>query len=148
MVPVDVVFTRGAHHRRGCVYTKRAKTPGKGPLWLSFFEVIPPCRHCFNAAEFTVWLHALMSYHRNCRPRMPYAVTRDKRSRRRLGRPRSLSSADLQRVLSLYRGGLGTRAIAGEMRKAGVDVSRPTVQRALAKRGVYAHKIQRVAKPR
>jgi len=40
--------------------------------------------------------------------------------------------------LSLSKAGLGSRSITRELQKAGVDVSRPTIQRALAKRGVYA----------
>jgi Fe2+ or Zn2+ uptake regulation protein len=55
-----------------------------------------------------------------------------------IGRPRSLSETDLARVLSLSKAGLGSRSITRELQKAGVDVSRPTIQRALAKRGVYA----------
>jgi transposase len=57
-----------------------------------------------------------------------------------IGRPRSLSREDLERVLSLSKAGLGTRSITQELQKAGVDVSRPTVQRALAKKGVYANR--------
>ena len=57
---------------------------------------------------------------------------------RRVGRPRSLSREELERVLSLSKAGLGSRSITRELQKAGVDVSRPTIQRALAKRGVYA----------
>jgi len=59
-------------------------------------------------------------------------------ARRRLGRPRALSPQDLLRVLSLSRAGLGTRAIATALRETGVDVSRPTIQRALKGRGAYA----------
>ena len=58
--------------------------------------------------------------------------------RRTLGRPRALSLQALEQVLSLSREGLGTRAIATAMREAGVNVSRPTIQRALRGRGAYA----------
>jgi hypothetical protein len=61
---------------------------------------------------------------------------------RKPGRPRYLSRGDLTRVLSLSKAGLGSRSITQELQKAGVDVSRPTVQRALAKRGVYANLIK------
>ncbi len=50
---------------------------------------------------------------------------------RPVGRPRALDSAALERVLSLHRSGLGTRAISTELRGTGIDVSRPTVQREL-----------------
>jgi hypothetical protein len=59
-------------------------------------------------------------------------------SKRDAGRPRSLSRDDLARVLSLYKAGLGSRSITRELRNAGVDVSRPTVQRALQRQGVYS----------
>ena len=61
-----------------------------------------------------------------------------------IGRHRSLSETDLTRVLSLYKSGLGSRSITQELQKAGVDVSRPTVQRALAKKGVYANRMAHV----
>lgn len=48
-----------------------------------------------------------------------------------VGRPRSLPPAALRRVLTLYRDGLGYRAIAGELREAGVDVNWSTIRRAV-----------------
>ena len=51
--------------------------------------------------------------------------------KRPVGRPRALDPAALARVLSLHRGGLGTRAISTELRGTGIDVSRPTIQREL-----------------
>jgi hypothetical protein len=48
-----------------------------------------------------------------------------------VGRPRSLSPTALERVLTLHAGGLGYRAIADELRQGGIDVSWPTVRRAI-----------------
>jgi hypothetical protein len=69
-----------------------------------------------------------------------FVATNDiaQQSKPAIGRHRSLSETDLTRVLSLSKAGLGSRSITRELQKAGVDVSRPTIQRALAKRGVYA----------
>ena len=46
-----------------------------------------------------------------------------------LGRPRSLSPEALERVLTLHANGLGYRAIAEELGKAGIDVNWSTVRR-------------------
>jgi hypothetical protein len=48
-----------------------------------------------------------------------------------LGRPRSLSAWALQRVLTLHAIGLGYRAIAEELGRAGIDVNWSTVRRAV-----------------
>jgi hypothetical protein len=48
-----------------------------------------------------------------------------------VGRPRSLSPAALERVLTLHESGLGYRATAGELREAGIDVNWSTVRRAV-----------------
>jgi hypothetical protein len=48
-----------------------------------------------------------------------------------LGRPRSLSAQALQRVLTLHAIGLGYRAIAEDLGRAGIDVSWSTVRRAV-----------------
>jgi hypothetical protein len=45
------------------------------------------------------------------------------------GRPRSLSAWALQRVLTLHANGLGYRAIAEELGRAGIDVNWSTVRR-------------------
>ena len=66
--------------------------------------------------------------------------------KRTIGRPRSLSRKNQERVLSLSKAGLGSRSITRELQNAGVDVSQPTVQRALAKKGAYVYRMQRVAK--
>ena len=47
------------------------------------------------------------------------------------GRPRSLSPAALERVLTLSAQGMGYRAISGELRVAGIDVNWSTVRRAV-----------------
>jgi len=74
------------------------------------------------------------------RPNMPITLEIEMvQPKRTIGRPRSLTETDLARVLSLSKAGLGSRSITQELQRAGVDVSRPTVQRALAKRGVYAN---------
>jgi hypothetical protein len=54
-----------------------------------------------------------------------------------VGRPRSLSLAALERVLTLYASGLGYRAISGELRVAGIDVSWSTVRRAVKEQRPY-----------
>ena len=48
-----------------------------------------------------------------------------------VGRPRSLSEPDLQRVLQLRQSGLGYRAISRRLLEAGVWASRGEVRRAL-----------------
>ena len=49
----------------------------------------------------------------------------------RLGRPRSLSETDLQRVLQLHESGLGYRAISRQLWQAGVAASPWSVRRAV-----------------
>ena len=48
-----------------------------------------------------------------------------------VGRPRSLSPAALERVLTLHANGLGYRAIAEELGRVGIDVNWSTVRRAV-----------------
>jgi hypothetical protein len=53
------------------------------------------------------------------------------------GRPRALSPAALERVLTLHRAGLGYRAISSELRTAGIDVNWSTVRRAVKGQSPY-----------
>jgi transposase-like protein len=50
---------------------------------------------------------------------------------RRPGRPRSIPANMIPEVISLYRGGLGYRAIARELTKGGVSVDWSTVRRVI-----------------
>ena len=141
--PPPVIFSPRAFHRLGSGYLYGTKSPISAPRWESFYRVAPPCRRCHTSAEFTNWLHELADRHKNCSPHLPYAPDRGNQlPRRSVGRPRSLTETDLARVLSLSKAGLGSRSVTQELQKAGVDVSRPTVQRALAKKGVYANLIK------
>jgi len=47
----------------------------------------------------------------------------------------------IRSCITVRNGGLGSQSITQELQKTGVDVSRPTVQRALAKKGVYANRM-------
>ena len=56
----------------------------------------------------------------------------------KLGRPRACPPAAALEVLRLSATrGMGSRAIATELRRRGIDVSRRTVQRVLSRQGVY-----------
>ena len=48
---------------------------------------------------------------------------------RKPGRPRAVPEAVLPKVLSLYREGLGYRAVARELRKEGISVDWSTIRR-------------------
>ena len=65
----------------------------------------------------------------------------------RVGRPRALPSEALERVLTLRRAGLGYRAIARELRRAGIDVNWATVRRAVKGQGAYAPRARDSAAP-
>jgi len=54
---------------------------------------------------------------------------------RRPGRPRAITEELIPMVLSLYRGGLGYRAIARELAKGGIWVDWSTVRRVIKSRG-------------
>ena len=135
----SVVFTTSAFHAPGCRHLRMAESPKTQPAWLSFYLITPPCRTCFISTDFNDWLHQLRLFHQDCAPNMPITPEIEMvQPKRTIGRPRSLSRKNQERVLSLSKAGLGSRSITRELQKAGVDVSRPTIQRALAKRGVYA----------
>jgi len=141
------VFTTRTFHHSGCDHLKLAESPKTQPAWLSFYLITPPCRTCFISTDFNDWLHQLRLFHQDCAPNMPITPEIEMvQPKPTIGRPRSLSREDLERVLSLSKAGLGSRSITRELQKAGVDVSRPTIQRALAKRGVYANKMASVTK--
>ena len=53
------------------------------------------------------------------------------------GRPRSLSSTALARVLSMSRAELGPSAIVSRLRTFGIDTSRSAVQRAIKRKPPY-----------
>ena len=48
---------------------------------------------------------------------------------RKVGRPRAVSEALIPKVLSLYRQGLGYRAVARELREEGISVDWSTIRR-------------------
>ena len=50
---------------------------------------------------------------------------------RRPGRPRVISEALIPKVLSLYRQGLGYRAVARELRVEGISVDWSTIRRVI-----------------
>ena len=51
--------------------------------------------------------------------------------RRRLGRPRAIGESLIPKILSLYRSGLGYRAIARELAEEGVWVDWSTIRRTI-----------------
>lgn len=59
------------------------------------------------------------------------------RTLRRPGRPRAIPEALIPRVLSLYQGGLGYRAIARELTRDGVSVDYCSVRRLIKSTGAY-----------
>jgi len=54
---------------------------------------------------------------------------------RRPGRPRAIPQDRIEEVISLYRSGLGYRAIARELEKWGLVVDWSTVRRLIKRRG-------------
>lgn len=50
---------------------------------------------------------------------------------RRAGRPRAIPETVIPKVLSLYRQGLGYRAVARELRQEGISVDWSTVRRVI-----------------
>ena len=97
------------NHNR-CDHLELAESPKTQPAWLSFYLITPPCRTCHTSAEFNAWLQKLRWFHQNCAPHSAFGPDRSSApSKRSVGRPRSLSLAALERVLTLRRVGHGYR---------------------------------------
>ncbi|MFC1945065.1 hypothetical protein ACFLX5_06320 [Chloroflexota bacterium] len=54
--------------------------------------------------------------------------------KRHIGRPRAIPEEAITHVLSLYKGGLGYRAVARELREEGISVDWTTVRRLIKNR--------------
>ena len=134
-----VVFTRTAFHLPSCNYLNLAKTTTTEPIWFSFCLAIPPCRSCFDAVELREWINAIELHHHDCASCGTFDSERLlSHIKREVGRPQSLSRTALARVLTLRQIGHGYRSTAGELRRAGIDVSWETVRRAVKRQGTYA----------
>jgi len=71
---------------------------------------------------------------RFCRPMKSEGMNNHKASgsaERRPGRPRAIPQALIPKVISLYRQGLGYRAVARELRKEGLSVDWSTIRRVI-----------------
>jgi len=58
-----------------------------------------------------------------------------KATKRKPGRPRVIPETLIPKVLSLYYGGLGYRAVAREMREEGISVNWTTIRRIIKAHG-------------
>jgi hypothetical protein len=134
---VDVLLTGSRFHRAGCKWLKAAKHAVDGRLWQTYYLVIHPCQTCWPSRFVARWNNGLRSRHRNCSPHTVMDSRRLQANKRTVGRPRSLSETGLRRVLSRGREGAGYMTIVGDLRRAGIDVSRAAVQRAINRKPPY-----------
>ena len=123
-----VILTGAAFHQIGCRWLRLAKNPTQSALWQTYYLMLFPCQTCWPSRFISRWQQALRHRHRQCSPQSSLDSRPVRVSRRTVGRPRSLSESDLERVLSLSKAGLGSRAITTELRRLKIDVSRPTDQ--------------------